>query len=105
MINLKTPCIAACKNTDGLCSGCYRTVDEIVRWSSMDNNQRDEVMAMLTGEHTTHTCPSCNQASFCDIKRGEAHCWCFSIDKKAIPEHLKNGECLCRKCLSQLANE
>ncbi len=31
----------------GLCKGCYRTLDEIARWGSMSDAERDEVFALL----------------------------------------------------------
>jgi len=31
----------------GLCLGCYRSLDEIARWGSMDAAERSRVMAKL----------------------------------------------------------
>jgi uncharacterized protein len=31
----------------GVCLGCCRTLDEIVRWSGMSDAARDQVMAVL----------------------------------------------------------
>ena len=30
-----------------LCRGCFRTLDEIARWASMSDEERDRVMADL----------------------------------------------------------
>jgi predicted Fe-S protein YdhL (DUF1289 family) len=32
----------------GVCLGCCRTLDEIMRWGSMSDAERDRVMAALT---------------------------------------------------------
>ncbi|MGD8231997.1 cysteine-rich CWC family protein [Vibrio sp. TRT 1302] len=99
---MKTPCIAACKNNEGICSGCYRTIDEVVSWRHLSDQERDETMANLRGENASHTCPSCNQAAQCDISQGKATCWCFDIEKRDTSKLDNNDLCLCRKCLSSL---
>jgi hypothetical protein len=37
-----SPCISVCRMdaSTGLCAGCYRTLDEIARWRSMDEAAR-----------------------------------------------------------------
>lgn len=37
--NLPSPCVSVCRMdaAGGLCEGCLRTLDEIARWSSMDD--------------------------------------------------------------------
>ena len=32
----------------GVCLGCCRTLDEIMRWSAMSDDERDRVMAALS---------------------------------------------------------
>jgi len=44
---MKTPCVAACKNNNGICEGCLRTVTEIANWSRFNDLQREEIMAQL----------------------------------------------------------
>jgi predicted Fe-S protein YdhL (DUF1289 family) len=40
-----TPCIGVCSlDADGYCIGCRRSLDEIARWSRMDNATRRRVM-------------------------------------------------------------
>jgi hypothetical protein len=40
-----TPCIGVCTmGPDGLCEGCFRNTDEITRWSSMSNAERQCLM-------------------------------------------------------------
>jgi hypothetical protein len=46
---LETPCIDICTidEENGLCKGCYRTIDEIARWASMTAGERRAIMAVL----------------------------------------------------------
>lgn len=40
-----TPCIGVCSlRLDGLCEGCLRTTDEIARWSTMSDSERERLM-------------------------------------------------------------
>lgn len=40
-----SPCIRnCCLNTDDICVGCYRTIDEILRWNASDDDERKEVL-------------------------------------------------------------
>ena len=40
-----SPCIGICTMAgDGLCEGCARTLDEIARWGSYDDEQRRVLM-------------------------------------------------------------
>jgi len=44
---VKSPCISVCAlNDDGLCIGCWRTVDEIAAWSSLDNEGKQDVVRL-----------------------------------------------------------
>ena len=45
-----SPCLRLCRiGEDGLCAGCLRSLDEIARWSRMDEAERrrmiDDVLA------------------------------------------------------------
>ncbi len=46
---MKTPCIKVCvMDLDThLCKGCYRTLEEIGRWASMSEAERDAIMRVL----------------------------------------------------------
>ena len=48
---MKSPCIKVCQMDPqrGRCLGCARTLDEIARWGSMSDAERDRVMAQLPG--------------------------------------------------------
>lgn len=46
---LRSPCVSICEMDaqSGLCRGCRRTLNEIARWSSMTEAERDQVLAAL----------------------------------------------------------
>jgi len=43
-----SPCVSVCvmDETSGLCRGCHRTLDEIARWSVMDEVEKRSVLAL-----------------------------------------------------------
>ena len=42
-----SPCVSICAlDDDNICTGCQRTVDEITRWSRMDNAERRVVLGL-----------------------------------------------------------
>ncbi|OLF56045.1 DUF1289 domain-containing protein [Pseudomonas chlororaphis] len=44
---VRSPCVSICAlDDDDICTGCQRTVDEITRWSRMDNAERRAVLAL-----------------------------------------------------------
>lgn len=46
---IKTPCIKVCvvDGESGLCLGCHRTLHEVAAWASLDEAERDRIMAEL----------------------------------------------------------
>jgi predicted Fe-S protein YdhL (DUF1289 family) len=46
---IQTPCIKVCTMdpASGLCSGCGRTLDEIARWGTLSDGERDAIMREL----------------------------------------------------------
>lgn len=48
---IDSPCKQICvlHPVERICAGCYRTVDEIARWSRMTPTERASVMAALPG--------------------------------------------------------
>ena len=42
-----SPCIQVCRPVGDTCLGCWRTLDEIARWSRMYATQREEVWQRL----------------------------------------------------------
>ena len=47
---IESPCIDVCQMDPQrrLCTGCYRTLDEIARWSEMSDAERAGVLADLS---------------------------------------------------------
>ncbi|MEL7549203.1 DUF1289 domain-containing protein [Pseudomonas protegens] len=42
-----SPCVSICAlDEQDICTGCQRTVDEITRWSRMDNAERRAILAL-----------------------------------------------------------
>ena len=48
---IESPCVRVCvvHPEARICTGCYRTTDEIARWSKMTPEERREIMATLPG--------------------------------------------------------
>ncbi len=48
-MTIRTPCIDICvlHRREGICIGCFRTGEEIARWSSLSDAERDMLMAEL----------------------------------------------------------
>lgn len=46
---IASPCVNVCvmDEASGLCRGCYRTLDEIARWSVMGDGEKRVVIALL----------------------------------------------------------
>lgn len=44
-----SPCINLCRMdaASGLCLGCFRTLDEIARWSKLDDAAREAILAAV----------------------------------------------------------
>ena len=46
---IESPCIKVCvvHPQERICTGCFRTIDEITRWSKMPAEERRSIMAAL----------------------------------------------------------
>jgi uncharacterized protein len=53
---IPSPCINICKMDadNGLCIGCYRTIDEITRWSRIDDEQRVHILGAVAKRRLEH---------------------------------------------------
>lgn len=100
-INVKSPCVAKCKNNAGICSGCWRTMTEISHWITYPEQQQLAIMADIKAINATHQCPQCQQPAQCDISEGKSTCWCFDIEPRQTLAG-SSSACLCRQCLSSM---
>ena len=49
-----SPCIKLCTlDRAGICLGCYRSIDEIARWSSMSVTERQHVLEAVERRRRT----------------------------------------------------
>jgi len=47
--SVRSPCIANCKlNDKEICGGCFRTLDEIIDWSSSTNEEKQIIIDRIT---------------------------------------------------------
>ncbi|MFL1483389.1 DUF1289 domain-containing protein [Marinobacter sp. LN3S78] len=45
---VRSPCVAVCAlDENDVCIGCHRTGDEILRWTSMTNEERRQVLELV----------------------------------------------------------
>ncbi|HRY07311.1 MAG TPA: DUF1289 domain-containing protein [Hyphomicrobiaceae bacterium] len=46
---MKSPCRDICTmdQETGLCSGCARTLEEIMAWASLSDSERERIMSLL----------------------------------------------------------
>jgi len=43
-----SPCIGVCQyNNEEVCSGCFRTVEEISQWTTISGEEREKIMGEL----------------------------------------------------------
>ncbi|WP_299316981.1 DUF1289 domain-containing protein [uncultured Halomonas sp.] len=45
-----SPCIKVCRPVGDTCLGCWRTLDEIARWSRMNDAEREAVWQRLDAQ-------------------------------------------------------
>jgi len=41
---IKSPCIDVCISRDGVCIGCYRTLEEMAGWQAYTEEQKKQVL-------------------------------------------------------------
>jgi uncharacterized protein len=44
---IKSPCIDVCITRNGVCIGCYRTIDEMANWRTMTEKEKAEVLEKI----------------------------------------------------------
>ena len=42
-----SPCINVCRMEEGLCAGCFRTIDEIARWANSGDADKRLILAAV----------------------------------------------------------
>ncbi len=50
---IKSPCIDVCVTREGVCIGCYRTLDEMANWKMMTEEQKAEVVEKIKGRRSS----------------------------------------------------
>ena len=50
---MPSPCVSVCQMADGLCQGCWRTLDEIASWGQLHDGQRRLVWQRIAQRLTT----------------------------------------------------
>ena len=54
-----SPCVSLCSlNEEGICTGCFRTIDDISRWRVMSVAERSEAVAAAKRRAAIHPHPS-----------------------------------------------
>ena len=53
---IASPCINVCKMDEqtGLCSGCFRTIEEIAAWAGIDDSCRLAILAAVARRRQEH---------------------------------------------------
>ena len=54
MIEYNSPCVSICKVEDNLCICCGRTLNEIASWTTMTQEQRQEVLERIERDKTNN---------------------------------------------------
>ncbi len=115
---IASPCINVCTlDASGrLCLGCFRTLDEIATWGSLQEAGKARVVAMLPARRrqleaqaagldlattTTLSCSQCGAAFGCGSQDADHDCWCASFPP--VTPSAGKGSCLCPECLAAVA--
>lgn len=53
---IKTPCVKVCfvDPKEGLCVGCFRTMEELGRWTRYSDQERDDILEQLPARRDTY---------------------------------------------------
>jgi predicted Fe-S protein YdhL (DUF1289 family) len=44
-----SPCTGYCRTENGVCQGCGRTIDEIMVWQSLSDEEKEEIIERVEG--------------------------------------------------------
>jgi len=58
-VGVPSPCTSVCKMNAGTgwCEGCFRTIDEIVAWGTMGDDDKRRVWALLPARREQASAP------------------------------------------------
>ncbi len=59
-----SPCINVCTMKEGLCVGCFRSIDEIVRWADAGDDDKRLILAAVA-QRRTHLDPDADLVCNC----------------------------------------
>ena len=109
-----SPCIKVCTLDAGgqVCTGCFRSLDEIGFWGEMSNAERAEVLARIAERRAQFTatggiaaawtsCERCGARFSCGANGASRPCWCTGYP--AVKPSGENATCLCPACLAAAA--
>ncbi|SCK21452.1 cysteine-rich CWC family protein [Vogesella sp. LIG4] len=109
-MSVASPCIGVCElDASGrYCTGCLRTCAEIAGWPGASDAQKQVVLARLQalrspGALRELACSRCGQAFHCGSGGKLGGCWCADLPPRPIPAAGGSSDCLCPRCLQQLA--
>lgn len=54
---MDSPCIASCKlNSDKICTGCYRHIEEIVDWNKRSDAEQQQILQKCAARKSVVDC-------------------------------------------------
>ena len=107
-MTVESPCNRICTlDESNVCLGCFRTLDEICRWTAFSELERARVMAQLRLRReereartqpavAVSTCERCGAEFHCG-SQDQQPCWC---SKFPGVEPVAGMSCLCPECLA-----
>ncbi|MFZ2404635.1 MAG: DUF1289 domain-containing protein [Methylobacter sp.] len=55
MVNIASPCIRnCCLNEENICLGCFRSIDEIMQWNNVTEQQKREILNLANARKIDH---------------------------------------------------
>ncbi|TAN67363.1 MAG: DUF1289 domain-containing protein [Methylobacter sp.] len=56
MANIISPCVRnCCLDEQGICLGCFRSIDEILQWRNVTEQQKQEIINLANARKIKHT--------------------------------------------------
>jgi hypothetical protein len=109
-MSVESPCNRICTLDEAnVCLGCFRTLDEICRWTAFSEAERARVLARLPlrrEDHQARTqpapavsmsiCERCDAQFHCGAQDAQP-CWCSQLP---TVEPVAGMGCLCPDCLA-----